>query len=140
MGGYHIVGLKRDGTVVSAGADTWGENAVGDWTDVIQIQAVSDNNLEQTYGLCSDGRVLIAGGGSDYDSIKRYVSDHYGPGEGQIMEQKCMLYSLQSWYAPRTAASMESEMTVTSSFPRLRNGTALRLQRCAPPPGRPLWG
>src|SRR5699024_8310871 len=84
VGGYHIVGLKRDGTVVSAGADTWGENAVGDWTDVIQIQAVSDNNLEQTYGLCSDGRVLIAGGGSDYDSIKRYVSDHYGPGEGQI--------------------------------------------------------
>ena len=84
MGGYHIVGLKSDGTVVSAGANEWGENEVSDWSGVIQIQAVSDNNLEQTYGLCSDGRVLIAGGGSDYDSIKRYVNDHYGPGEGQI--------------------------------------------------------
>ena len=84
VGGYHIVGLKSDGTVVSAGANEWGENEVSDWSGVIQIQAVSDNNLEQTYGLCSDGRVLIAGGGSDYDSIKRYVNDHYGPGEGQI--------------------------------------------------------
>lgn len=83
-GGYHIVGLKEDGTVVSAGANDWGENEVSDWTDVVQIQAVSDNSLEQTYGLCSDGKVLIAGGGSDYDSIKRYVDAHYGPEEGQI--------------------------------------------------------
>ena len=57
VGSYHTVGLKTDGTVVSAGADGYGQCDVDDWTDII---AVSAGSLH-TVGLKTDGTVVSTG-------------------------------------------------------------------------------
>ncbi|GAI58651.1 unnamed protein product, partial [marine sediment metagenome] len=36
-GGYHTVGLKAGGTMVSAGYNSAGQCNVGNWTDIIQV-------------------------------------------------------------------------------------------------------
>lgn len=55
-GEYHVLGLRDDGTVVSAGSNRFGEGDVGDWQDVIQIAA----GMEFSAGLKSDGSVYVA--------------------------------------------------------------------------------
>ena len=52
-----VVGLRRDGTVLAAGANDEGQCGVGLWANVIAIDAGDKHSL----GLCADGTVLAAG-------------------------------------------------------------------------------
>jgi hypothetical protein len=54
-GGYHIVGLKEDGTVVATGDSS--ESSVSKWSDIVAISAGS----RYTVGLKSDGTVVASG-------------------------------------------------------------------------------
>ncbi len=57
----HLVGLKKDGTVVaSGGRNEYGENDVGQWTDIIQVAT----GYEHTVGLKRDGTVVGVGNNS----------------------------------------------------------------------------
>jgi len=56
-GGYHIVGLESDGTVVAMGDNTYGQCNVDGWTDIIQVAL----GLGHTVGLKSDGTVVTVG-------------------------------------------------------------------------------
>ena len=56
IGTGHAVGLRFDGTVVSAGRSLAGQDDVKDWTNIIAVATSSSN----TAGL-SDGTVLVAG-------------------------------------------------------------------------------
>ena len=56
-GSAHAVGLKSDGTVVSAGANGYGQCNVDDWTDIIAVSAGSVH----TVGLKADGTVVAVG-------------------------------------------------------------------------------
>ena len=56
-GAHHLVGLKQDGTVVSAGLDTYGQCDTGSWTDILRIQA----SKNVTIGYMADGDYLISG-------------------------------------------------------------------------------
>lgn len=53
----HIVGLKKDGTVVAVGDNTYKQLEVESWEDIIEIAAGD----WYTVGLKSDGTVLITG-------------------------------------------------------------------------------
>ena len=53
----HIVGLKKDGTVVAVGDNTYGQLEVGEWKNIVEIAAGD----WYTVGLTSDGEVLITG-------------------------------------------------------------------------------
>lgn len=60
----HIVGLKRDGTVVAAGANTFGECDVSGWTDIVSVVAGSTAGYGgsfYTIGLKADGTLVFAG-------------------------------------------------------------------------------
>jgi len=53
--GYrHSVGLRKDGTVVAVGDNSYGQCKVEEWKDIIQISAGSNH----TVGLKSDGTVV----------------------------------------------------------------------------------
>ena len=52
-----VLGLKKDGTVLAAGNDDFGQCQVAGWTDVVQISAGSGHAV----GLKKDGTVLAAG-------------------------------------------------------------------------------
>ena len=52
-----IIGLRKDGTVVSFGEDAYGACDVSGWTDVIEISC----GRHYTVGLRSDGSILTAG-------------------------------------------------------------------------------
>lgn len=53
--GYqHSVGLRKDGTVVAVGDNTYGQCNVAEWTDIIQISA----DIYHTVGLRKDGTVV----------------------------------------------------------------------------------
>lgn len=60
-GGWHIVGLKKDGTVVADGKNEDGRCEVSDWTDIVDIAA----GHWHTVGVKSDGTVVAAGSNSD---------------------------------------------------------------------------
>lgn len=67
-GGWrNVVGVKRDGTVVFAGANEEGQNDISDWSDIVVI-ATEDR---KTIGVKSDGSVLLVG---DIDSCGIDVS------------------------------------------------------------------
>ncbi len=53
-GGYHVVGLKSDGTVVAAGDTYYSGCDVGAWRDVVAVSA----GLMDTVGVMSDGTVV----------------------------------------------------------------------------------
>jgi alpha-tubulin suppressor-like RCC1 family protein len=57
LGGCHTIGLKSDGTVVSAGNDSSGQCDVDGWMDIIKVAAGYDH----TVGLKSDGTVVAVG-------------------------------------------------------------------------------
>jgi len=57
IGNAHAAGLLIDGTVVTAGINTSGQNDVGDWSDIIALAASNSN----TAGLKKDGTVMVAG-------------------------------------------------------------------------------
>jgi alpha-tubulin suppressor-like RCC1 family protein len=73
-GGSFSVGLKKDGTVVTAGnTNQYGELSVSAWRDIVQI-STGDS---QTVGLKKDGTVIVAGrqysGISDISSWKNII-------------------------------------------------------------------
>ena len=53
----HTVGLKKDGTVVVAGSNEYGECNVDDWENIIQVIA----SAGFTIGLKNDGTVVATG-------------------------------------------------------------------------------
>ena len=53
----HVVGLKKDGTVVACGKNDYGQCLVDSWRDIIQI-ACGENH---TVGLRKDGSVVACG-------------------------------------------------------------------------------
>ncbi len=57
VGFYHTVGLKKDGTVLAAGDDSYGQCRVSDWKDVTAVAA----GAYHTVGLKKDGTVLAVG-------------------------------------------------------------------------------
>ena len=59
-GWQHTVGLKSDGTVVAVGRNSEGQCNVGNWTDIIQVDAGDFD----TVGLKSDGTVVAVGDNS----------------------------------------------------------------------------
>jgi hypothetical protein len=56
-GGFHTVGLKSDGTVLTVGDNGYEQLNVGGWTNITQVAAGYFN----TVGLKSDGTVLAVG-------------------------------------------------------------------------------
>ena len=57
MGFSHVVLLREDGTVFSAGENDAGQRNVEDWRGVVMVAA----GARHTLGLTADGRVLAAG-------------------------------------------------------------------------------
>ena len=80
IGTEHAVGLMVDGTVVTAGRNTSGQNDVDGWTDIIALAASNSN----TAGLKKDGTVMVAGddkkGQKDAEEWKDIVAVSVGPG------------------------------------------------------------
>lgn len=73
--GYsHVLGLRRDGTVVSAGENDYGQCDVTEWNDIIFIAADGENS----FGLRRDGTVIAVGknnyGQCDVEYWERIVS------------------------------------------------------------------
>lgn len=56
-GDMHILGLKKDGTVVASGGNDRGQSNVSGWKDIVQVCAGYNTSL----GLKSDGTVVSAG-------------------------------------------------------------------------------
>jgi hypothetical protein len=56
-GGFHTLGLKNDGTVVTLGYDAIGQRDVGTWTNLTQVAG----GLYHTVGLEPNGTVLAVG-------------------------------------------------------------------------------
>ena len=50
----HIVGLKKDGTVVATGDNEYGQCNVQDWKDIVAVYA----GYEETIGLKKDGTII----------------------------------------------------------------------------------
>ena len=57
MGGSHVAGLKKDGTVVAAGSNHEGQCDVEDWTDIVYLTA----GRNCTIGITDDGQIKMAG-------------------------------------------------------------------------------
>ncbi len=53
----NILGLKSDGTVVTAGLVNEGQKGVAEWTDIVAVSAGQDFHV----GLKSDGTLVVAG-------------------------------------------------------------------------------
>ena len=69
--GYrHSVGLRKDGTVVAVGDNSYGQCEVEEWKDIIQISAGSNH----TVGLKSDGTVVSTE--IERDPLASYVADY----------------------------------------------------------------
>ena len=56
-GGFHVVGLQEDGTVIASGDNSYGQCNVQSWNNIVSVSA----NSYCTYGLKSDGTVIAAG-------------------------------------------------------------------------------
>ena len=78
--GYnYTIGLKNDGTLISAGSNDSGQCDISDWKDIV---AVSAGN-RQTVGIKSDGTVVAAGSNDygecnieDWKDIKQISAGH----------------------------------------------------------------
>ncbi len=55
--GLTVVGIRKDGTVLASGSNTFGQCDVFDWKDIVSVAVASTCTL----GLKSDGTVVIAG-------------------------------------------------------------------------------
>jgi alpha-tubulin suppressor-like RCC1 family protein len=61
---YHVVALKKDGTVVSNGMNDMGQCDVSGWQNIVQVTAGNKFSA----GLKEDGTVVVAGGYDDWFS------------------------------------------------------------------------
>lgn len=57
VGDNHVVGLKKDGTVVAAGSNREGQCNVGEWKDIVSIEAGADI----TVAITKNGTLLSTG-------------------------------------------------------------------------------
>lgn len=80
IGTGHAAGLLFDGTVATAGENSFGQNDVSEWTHIIAVSASNSN----TAGLKTDGTVVVAGSNSKGQMDARLWSDmvalSVGPG------------------------------------------------------------
>ena len=80
IGTGHAVGLLVDGTVVTAGRASAGQNDVEDWSNIIAVSSSNSN----TAGLKADGSVVVAGrnshGQKDAETWENIVTLSVGPG------------------------------------------------------------
>lgn len=60
VGAHHAVGLRKDGMVVTTGANSFGQCQTREWTNIVQIAA----GALHTVGLRADGTVVATGGDS----------------------------------------------------------------------------
>lgn len=86
-GRMHTVGVKKDGTVLSAGDNTAGQRNVGEWTDIKAVAAGDQHTVglkkngtvvavgDNAYGQCNTAEwtdiVAIAAGGSHTVGLRR---------------------------------------------------------------------
>ena len=68
---FYSVGLKADGTVVTAGLNRHGRCHVTDWTDIAAVWA----DYDFTLGLKSDGTFVLAGQVIDYNNQKNPIRE-----------------------------------------------------------------
>lgn len=78
----HILGLKKDGTVVAftreAEGDRYGFSFVAGWRDVVEVIA----SFDRSFGVMSDGRVIY----TDYEMVSHgFIFKEYEP---RIVSQK----------------------------------------------------
>ena len=82
-GRKHIAGLKRDGTVVAAGNNDYGQCDVKSWRNIIDIIAMYDH----TIGITEDGRYFLAGKfDSDNNGISKKISNLLS--ESKLLSEK----------------------------------------------------
>ena len=55
--GYHVLGLRMDGTVMAKGRNDYGQCDVKKWRDIVQVAAGNFHSL----GLRKDGTVVATG-------------------------------------------------------------------------------
>lgn len=72
---FTLLGLKRDGTVVIAGAVGKGQEEVADWTDIVAVAAGDDVHI----GLKSDGTLALAGEKEEWWEDAATIKDLYVP-------------------------------------------------------------
>lgn len=99
----HIVGLKKDGTVVATGRNNVGQCNVETWTDIVQIVTGSDYTL----GLTQDGKVLLAGNTSALETVLNwsdiiylFSNDYLTIGlksDGTFISTNATSHTLNSW-------------------------------------------
>jgi alpha-tubulin suppressor-like RCC1 family protein len=73
-GGYHMVGLKADGTVLATGGNGYGQCNIENWSDIIKIST----NTYLTLGLKSDGTVVVTDLKNNAQSIPTPGWDYRG--------------------------------------------------------------
>jgi len=56
-GGYHAIGIKKDGSVVATGINDDGQCNIAEWTDIVAVSA----GQYHTVGLKNDGTVIAVG-------------------------------------------------------------------------------
>ena len=69
-GNSYCLGLKKDGTVVAVGNNTYNQCDVDNWTDIIALSAGGSHSL----GLKSDGTVLTTNQQADVEKWENIVS------------------------------------------------------------------
>ena len=62
----HLVALRSDGTVVALGNNSRGQCNVGEWKDIVRVEAFGNT----TIGYASDGRVYYTGYNCLEDALK----------------------------------------------------------------------
>lgn len=60
-GSGYFLGLKKDGTVLACGNNDYGQCDVSGWTDIVSIQTISEFGGCISFGVRTDGSVVIAG-------------------------------------------------------------------------------
>ncbi len=85
-GSVHSLGARSDGTVVAAGHNTEGQNAVSAWSNVLAIAAYG----ELSAAVTAEGKVLLAGKNADSLSAALEWTDIWAVavGEGHILGLK----------------------------------------------------
>ena len=103
----NVVGLRKDGTVVVAGDNTYGQCNVSDWKDIIAVQS----GLHYTVGLKKDGSLVVAGKAPA--DVSKWVVDipRYGKSFGLLTSKSPINLLDKSTVNGFTVAGVEPEKT-----------------------------